>query len=122
MIDAPAATFLMEFLPRTALRERAQVLQVGVVSTHVHVLVRMHPSTNISRLLQRFKGASAYELKRNCERSGPPINWAKGYSIASVGERALDVAAQYVRGHPAHHPAEAIPDWPESGRARGARC
>jgi REP element-mobilizing transposase RayT len=35
------------------------VLSLGIVRTHVHLLVRLHPTTSIPRPVQRLKGGSA---------------------------------------------------------------
>src|SRR5882762_8666818 len=59
LIDGGLARFLCRFLRGVARQERAHILEIGVVATHVHLLVRMHPICSVSRLLQRMKGGSA---------------------------------------------------------------
>ena len=59
LLDAGLARFLDRFLRVIAREERALVLEIGMVRTHVHVLLRTHPMTMIPRLLQRLKGASS---------------------------------------------------------------
>jgi len=87
------------------------VLGIGIVSTHVHVLLRIHPSCNLSTLLQRWKGGSAFATKRD-QIGDParPLRWAKGYSVASVSARALPAVREYLAAQPMHHPLEAIPN------------
>src|SRR5881628_3004637 len=58
LIDAGLARFLCRFLRGVARQERAHILEIGMVETHVHVLVRAHPTTDISRLLNQDRGAS----------------------------------------------------------------
>jgi len=60
LIDLARAEFLARSLPSIAMQERAQIWAMGVVSTHVHILIRLDPSTAIPRLVQRLKGGSAY--------------------------------------------------------------
>jgi putative transposase len=112
LIDAGLARFLCKFLRQVAHEERTRVLEIGMVRTHVHVLVRIDPTTDISRLLQRFKGASATVAgKERRSSEGNRLRWAKGYSIHSVSGRAVAAVREYLRQQAAHHPEEAIPGW-----------
>ena len=82
------------------------------MADHVHLIVRLHPETRISRLVQRCKGGSSYLAGKERPTSpGAVLRWAKGYTIESVSPRALASARAYARGQPSHHPALAIADW-----------
>jgi REP element-mobilizing transposase RayT len=111
-IDRPRAAYLWKHLPIIARQERARVLELGIVATHLHLLVRLHPSTVIPRLLQRMKGGTATLINRQPGSACPTLRWTKGYSVTSVSPRQQDVAAAYVRHQHTHHPDEAIPGWP----------
>jgi putative transposase len=112
LIDAGLAVFLCRFLRQMAREERAHLLEIGMVTTHVHVLARAHPMVDIARLLQRLKGASsAVAGKERHSTSGAILKWSKGYAIHSVSARSLPAVRQYLRDQPRHHPAEAIPGW-----------
>ena len=112
LIDAGVATFLCRFLRGVVRQERAHILEVGMVSTHVHLLIRLHPETRLARLLQRLKGGSAAVAgKEGHSTSGAKLRWSKGYSVQSVSPKSLDAARQYLRGQPRHHPDEAIVGW-----------
>jgi REP element-mobilizing transposase RayT len=110
-IDAAVARFLSRFLPAVARQERAGLHAMGMVRTHVHLLLQLHPTTNISRLLQRLKGGSSVLANREGHAAARPLRWARGYNIESVSPRALGAAREYVLRQPAHHPREAIPGW-----------
>jgi REP element-mobilizing transposase RayT len=111
LIDAGLAAFLCRFLRQMARAERAHVLEIGMVTTHVHVLARAHPMADIARLLQRLKGASSIAGKEGHSTYGAVLKWAKGYAIHSVGARSLGAVRQYLRDQPRHHPQEAIAGW-----------
>jgi REP element-mobilizing transposase RayT len=112
LLDAGLARFLCTFLRAVARQERARVLEIGMVRTHVHLLVRAHPMTDLVRLLQRLKGGSAAIAgKEQRSTEGTHLRWAKGYSIHSVSPRRLVSARAYLRRQPSHHTGEAIPDW-----------
>ena len=111
MIDRPQASFLWEHLPIIARQERSRVLELGIVATHLHLLLRVHPATVIPRLLQRMKGGTSTFINRHMTTGGPALRWAKGYSVTSVSPRQREVVAAYVRCQDAHHPGDAIPGW-----------
>ena len=112
LIDASVAAFLCRFLRTVATQERVRILEVGVVGTHVHLLIAAPLRADWSRLIQRLKGASAHLANRDgVAPPDAPLRWAKGYSIHTVSPGGLDAARQYVRGQPERHPGEAIPGW-----------
>ncbi len=113
LLNAELAGFLGRYLRSIARQERAHVLEMGMVTTHLHLLFRTDPQTNLSRLVQRFKGGSAHQA--NVERlgDGPEgLRWAKGYTLETVSPRTLDAVRQYLRTQPERHPQDAIPGWP----------
>ena len=111
-ISRDIAEFLERVLRSIAEQERAQVLELGMVTTHLHLLVRAHPMTSIPRLLQRLKGASAAlagrELNLPTDRQ---LRWAAGCTIQSVSPGQLENVARYVRNQPERHPHDVIPGW-----------
>lgn len=112
LIDLRMASDLADHLPRIASQERAEVLEVGIVATHLHLLLRLHPTTTIPRLLQRMKGGTAASTNRGRSHPASGLRWSRGYNIQSVSLQALGVVSAYVRNQHHHHPAEAIPGWP----------
>ena len=110
-IEAPAAAFLARYLRAVARQERAGFHALGIVRTHVHVLLQLHPTTNISRLMQRLKGGSSVLANREGHVGARPLRWAKGYDIESVSPRAHAAVRSYVLDQARRHPDEAIPGW-----------
>jgi REP element-mobilizing transposase RayT len=110
LIDRDLARFFCRFLRAMARKERAYVLEIGMVQTHVHLLVRVHPTVPISTLVKRLKGASsALAAKESVGRKR--LRWAKGYSADTVSVRSLESVRAYLRGQPAHHLDDAITGW-----------
>jgi REP element-mobilizing transposase RayT len=58
------AVFWCRFLRSIAIQERGRVLEIGMISDHVHVLLTVHPATNWGRLVQRMKGGSSMVANR----------------------------------------------------------
>ncbi|MFN2317436.1 MAG: IS200/IS605 family transposase [Gemmatimonadales bacterium] len=109
LIDHEREHLLRRYLRHIAREERAIILELGMVSTHLHLLLRVHPACRISRLLQRWKGGSAFLSKRDgVGNSARPLRWAKGYSVTSVGPRALPAVLRYITDQPERHPSDRI--------------
>jgi REP element-mobilizing transposase RayT len=112
LVDDGLATFLCRFLRSVARQERAHILEIGMVSTHLHILIRTHPTTDIPRLLQRMKGgSSAVAGKEHHSNTNRVLKWSKGYSITTIGPRSLEGLREYLRSQPTRHPSEQIPGW-----------
>src|SRR5207245_1288845 len=112
LLDVGLATFLCRFLRDVARQEQAHILEIGMVATHVHILMRISPTTRLPRLLQRLKGGSAVIANRERRSTtGRELQWSKGYFIQSVSPRSLDADRQYLRAQPNHHPRDTIPGW-----------
>jgi REP element-mobilizing transposase RayT len=112
LIDCPLARFLSRILRALARKERSYILEIGMVQTHVHLLIRIRPTTCVASLVKRMKGASsALATQEGFAAPGGRLYWAKGYSVDSVSARALENIRQYLRDQPRHHPAEAILEW-----------
>jgi REP element-mobilizing transposase RayT len=112
LIDAALARYLVRFLRGVARKERAAVLAVGMVQTHIHVLLELHPTASIASVVKRLKGASSAMARR--EGHGPggrQLRWAKGYAAHTVSARELELVRRYLESQGAHHPAEAIVGW-----------
>ena len=112
LIDAGFAAYLCRFLRDVAAQERTLILNVGIVSNHVHLLARLHPTTTLPRLMQRLKGGSSALASRERRTvDGRNLKWDSGYAIRSVSPGALDAVRAYLRAQPQRHPELAIPGW-----------
>ena len=111
LIDLELARFLCRFLRAMARKERAYVLEIGMVRTHVHVLARIHPTVPISTLVERLKGASSAVAANEGVGGRGRLYWAKGYSVDSVSGGSLAAVRAYLRRQPTKHSNEAIEDW-----------
>ena len=99
-----------------ARKERAYVLEIGMVQTHVHLLVRLHPMAAVSSLVKRLKGASSAVAAQEGLGTQGRLYWAKGYAVRSVSPQTIEAIRHYLRGQPSHHPSDAIIGW-EGDRA-----
>jgi putative transposase len=108
LLNADVARFLERFLRQEAARHGTRVLELGIVSNHVHAIVQLPPVIDIPRLVQGLKGASARIANRDGLMPRARLRWADGYDLRSVGVRQLGQARRYVNTQPEHHPDLAI--------------
>jgi REP element-mobilizing transposase RayT len=92
LIDEQVAHFLGPFLLAEAKRHGARVVEIGVVSDHVHLLLEFPPVYDAPRLVQGLKGASARLANRDGHASRGGLRWEKGYDFRSVAFASCQVS------------------------------
>jgi REP element-mobilizing transposase RayT len=110
LIHQPVAAFLRRALPEIARRHGARIVEVGIVSNHVHLIIELSPRPDLPRLVQGLKGASARIANRDGYMPRARLQWAAGYDFRSLGVRDLQRAIAYVRNQSHRHPELAIED------------
>ncbi|MFI5235910.1 MAG: IS200/IS605 family transposase [Gemmatimonadales bacterium] len=108
LIDVEGAKFLCRTLRPLAKEHRAIVVEIGMVSTHIHLLVRSHPLADLVKMVGRMKGVTSRLAKR---AAIAPISWADGYDIETVSPGEEMKLRHYLRAQPFRHPQEAISGW-----------
>lgn len=107
MIDGPTRAFLDEFLRRTAIRERVEVLELAILATHIHIVVRTPPRIDLSRIVQMMKGGSSYAASRVAgNKLG--LRWTREYFVTTVSPRMLPETIRYLRSQNERHPMEVV--------------
>ncbi|MSR07008.1 MAG: IS200/IS605 family transposase [Gemmatimonadetes bacterium] len=105
LITARVADYLREALPKLARRYGAEVLEMGIVNDHVHVLARLPARFDVPRLAQGLKGATARVANRDgTAKKGESLYWASGYDLRAVGVHSLKAAKAYLMTQRARHP------------------
>lgn len=116
LIDAEGARFLCATLRSIAQEHRSHILEIGMVSTHIHLLVRSEPLADLVRMITRMKGVTSRVAKREAIA---PLTWADGYDIETVSPGEELKIRHYLRAQPYRHPTEAIEGWEGDERAHG---
>jgi len=110
LIHPQLAAFLRRALPIIAGRRATRVVEIGIVSNHVHLIIELSPRPDLPRLVQGLKGASARIANRDGYMPRARLQWATGYDFRSLGVRDLQRAITYVRNQSRRHPELAIED------------
>jgi REP element-mobilizing transposase RayT len=81
---------------------RCEVLAIGGIEDHVHVLTRLHPDIAVSRLAKTMKGSSSHLV--NHEVGLPQLfRWQGGYGALSVSRTHLTKICRYIAKQKEHH-------------------
>src|SRR6266542_5486083 len=109
MINEPTKSFLDDYFKKTAARQDVQIVDVEILRTHVHMIVRTPPRIDLPRLVQFFKGGSSYAASR-LPGNVLGLRWAPEYSATTVGHRQLADVIRYIERQAEHHPGEGVAD------------
>ena len=77
------------------------VMEVGGVDDHVHVLVRVPTTLSVATVAKHLKGASSHLI--NHSGGSPRLRWQGGYGAFTVSVRNVPAVRRYIRDQPARH-------------------
>jgi REP element-mobilizing transposase RayT len=82
--------------------QKADVLAIGGVEDHVHLLIRYPPTVYIPQLLKHMKGVSSHLVTHKL-RPGEFFKWQGHYMGYSVSRSATPVVRDYILRQEEHH-------------------
>jgi putative transposase len=93
------ASRLKELLVQIAIEIKVEIIEMEIMSDHVHLLVEVDPQFGIHRVVKRFKGVTSRylrlefpELKRRL-----PTLWTNSYFVSTVGGTPLEAVKMYIQ-------------------------
>ena len=91
-------TRLKEIIRQTADELQAEIVELEVMSDHVHLLCEVDPQFGIHKLVKRLKGRSSRVLRDEFPwlKSRLPSLWTNSYFVATVGGAPLAIVKQYI--------------------------
>lgn len=90
---------------------KCQPLAIGGMPDHVHLIVLLHPTISLSKLIQQTKGSSSH-LINHVLVPGDSFHWATTYAAFSMSRRHRDRAVVYVQNQKFHHANQTVhPHW-----------
>lgn len=89
---------LKEILLEVATEFEAEIIQMEVMSDHVHLLVEVDPQFGIVKLVRYMKGRSSRLLRQEFTwlKSRLPTLWTNSYFVSTVGGAPLSTIKQYI--------------------------
>jgi putative transposase len=86
-----------------------QVLTVGGVADHVHILCALSRNVSLAKLVGDIKRGSSKWIKTK-GRMLTKFAWQSGYGVFSVGESEIERVRQYIVGQEHHHRKKTFKD------------
>jgi putative transposase len=78
-----------------------EAIQIGGISDHAHLLLRLKATHCVAELMRDIKKASSQWLRDDVRLRG--FHWQDGYSAFSVSRKQVDGVQQYVANQEEHH-------------------
>jgi putative transposase len=79
-----------------------QIIAVGGVADHVHLLTDFPPNLTISELIGKVKGSSSHLITHEI-KTNSFFKWQGGYGAFTVSHRHLDQVSNYIKNQATHH-------------------
>ena len=80
----------------------AEVIAIGGMEDHVHLLVRMPATLSAAALVKQVKGASSH-LVNPVHGQGATFRWQGRYGAFSVSRQHVERIRRYVLNQESHH-------------------
>lgn len=89
---------LKELIQEVCVKRQAEIIELEVMSDHVHLLVEVDPQYGIHRLIKEIKGLSSRRLRQEFKplTTKLPTLWTNSYFVSTVGGSPLSVIKQYI--------------------------
>jgi REP element-mobilizing transposase RayT len=111
MIDDELELVLRNLIRDKILEHNCNLLAVSAMPDHIHLLVSLHPSVDISTLVGEIKGYSSYVIGIKI-RPNSGFRWQTGYGAMSVSKSDLHRLTKYINCQKEHHSSnELIETW-----------
>ncbi|MHB1006876.1 MAG: IS200/IS605 family transposase [Chloroflexota bacterium] len=81
---------------------KCEPLAIGGIADHIHVLVRLHPTTPVSTLAKELKGSSSHLLTHEVS-PGAFFKWQGAYSAFTLRSENVPAVQRYIACQREHH-------------------
>ncbi len=100
---------LYEYIGAIITKEKCNLISVGGISDHIHLLVRMSTQYPVSDLIRRVKANSSKFIN---QIFNPQIkfSWQSGYGAFAVSMSKLVAVQNYIENQEAHHKVNSFED------------
>jgi REP element-mobilizing transposase RayT len=93
---------LYGYLKKLIQEKNIELIAIGGVEDHVHILVKIHSTHSVAKFVGYLKSFSSKFVKKNGERCND-FAWQKGYGSFSVSSSIVDRVRNYINNQEEHH-------------------
>jgi len=92
---------LYSYIGGTVRSQNANLLAIGGMNDHVHLLVQFNDIDTLSAFVRDIKANSSAWIHKNFPST--PFEWQQGYGSFTVSYSGLDKAKEYIQNQAQHH-------------------
>jgi len=81
----------------------AEVLAIGGMPDHIHLVLKKPPTISESTLMQRIKGVSSTLMRQEILPADEPFHWQENYCVFSFHAAHANKVIEYVQNQKQHH-------------------
>jgi putative transposase len=93
---------LYEYIGGTLRTKKGELIEIGGVPDHVHILARLSPLIAVSDLVRDVK-ANSSKWMNELDEVRDSFEWQKGYSAFTVSYSQIETVSNYIRNQEKHH-------------------
>ena len=109
LITPDLADRLYPYLGGIARKHNCRLLAVGGMPDHVHLLLSIAATLQLSKVVQLLKGNSSKWIRETFPEHHR-FEWQRGYGAFSIGVGDFDRTVQYIHNQPRHHQNRSFED------------
>jgi REP element-mobilizing transposase RayT len=95
-------SLLFDHIIKNADSKSIEIIQIGGWEDHVHILIKIHPSQNLSSVIHLIKGESSSWINKEKYFFGS-FAWQDSYYAESIGKKDIKVVKNYIKNQEEHH-------------------
>jgi len=93
---------LYEYMGGTIRAKKGQLIQIGGMPDHVHILARLSPALSVAEVIRDVKANSSKWLNQLKEFASL-FEWQIGYGAFTVSYERIDAVRNYIQNQKEHH-------------------
>ncbi|MCD4789385.1 MAG: IS200/IS605 family transposase [Bacteroidales bacterium] len=93
---------LHKYITGIVQNRKCKMLQINSVPDHLHMLVGLHPTYAVSKLIQEVKAISSGFINDK-KWTGVEFHWQEGYGAFSYSRSQIDNVIKYILNQQEHH-------------------
>ncbi len=105
LLTKPVRKILFAHIQKSAEEKGTKILIINGIEDHVHCLVQLHPTQNLSKVLKDIKGESSHWLNET-QLLKEPFEWQDGYAAYSVSPTSVKNVMDYIYHQEQHHQSQ----------------
>ena len=102
LLNKPIRSVLFPHMKKNAEQKGYRVLIVNGYEDHVHCLIQMHATQNLSEVVKALKGESSHWINTS-GLIDVEFKWQDGYAAFSVSPSAVEKVLDYIFKQEVHH-------------------